>query len=1001
MKKFILVFALHLAACCPALGRTESVNGGGKIGQWRVFGPFDRFDPVPEAHVLKAMPERLALGGVELTGIDIEPPRARLDLADVLGHQDMGSVAYVFAALEAGKDGLATIGAGSDWWFQLWVDGELAHDTLDTGNNAWPVHIANHRVDVNLKKGRHIVVLRAVRGSATFDVALGGPDELRAAPENEWITAPPPPPEALSLWHEGEDAARGALLFTRARGGVFLRAIEGLQCVAFPHGDYVLPRFIPGRAEIALNSMRGGRPGIWIEEINGQGRRRVCDGRQVAVSPDGRMLVFQREGAIFRLEIASGAETLLSPLGWNSCAFPSYCPNGAILFVTAHEGQRAVFSARLEPGAAPEPMVSGEIHGVPRCSPAGGLVAFQDGAHLHLYDAATRERRRLTFAGGIQGWPVWSRDGASLLYLQSPALHDGPRHVYRIELDDPAEVALVWRDAESGFDWNGMGFASGPAVELACAPIAVWTSEKPADFSVSLRDFFKKSGSQWETGEKPRSRETMLECGWGGVGISVSKGIIMLQAWSGAGRELSAVIKLLDGGGTPHASIAAIAAVEVRRDPARVELELRSENGTPMRAALDIFRAEPVVGIVPLENIGGVVVKHDFSMAVAPDRIGDDLLYRPRNFDAGLAPALPSVPFAIGMAATGNGLIMAITPFENQGIFLEPGPSPAAFSGARMTCAGETVFVAPLAGADLWIETSTRSADSGKTWNADWTNPFPAQWRLTAASGADSFSALVLKDAPAREERFSLAGASFGSEPVSTVIYAYDRSANSRLDRMLPMDILRAVAGLEKASELAREHGARGYRLSKEWTPVKSADQALGMMSNMWRWDTPGATQRVARLCAHIIALIRGLDERMSEYEAFLEEMEVLCLGGSGADTNRFMPVMEKAADIKTGAAPIPVSEIAGLAGALPSDRNSLVNFSGRVKAAFSQRLAFLSSARKTARFARDYAGLVQASTPELKPRAERLRAIAGDILQNRHYLEGDWRGESPLDPAR
>jgi hypothetical protein len=29
---------------------------------------------------------------------------------------------------------------------------------------------------------------------------------------------------------------------------------------------------------------------------------------------------------------------------------------------------------------------------------------------------------------------------------------------------------------------------------------------------------------------------------------------------------------------------------------------------------------------------------------------------------------------------------------------------------------------------------------------------------------------------------------------------------------------------------------------------------------------------------------------------------------------------------------------------------------------------------------------------------AERLRALAGGVLRRRYYMEGDWRGEIPLD---
>jgi len=141
--------------------------------------------------------------------------------------------------------------------------------------------------------------------------------------------------------------------------------------------------------------------------LQGAEKERICDGEQANWSPDGKRIIFSREGTIMDREMISGKERIITPEGWIPCEFPSYLPDGRILFVSKGE----IFL--MDPGReiAPELLIEADIKSAPGCSPDGKKIAYQDGAHIYLMDLADRRTRQLTTAGGTQSWPVWSQAG--------------------------------------------------------------------------------------------------------------------------------------------------------------------------------------------------------------------------------------------------------------------------------------------------------------------------------------------------------------------------------------------------------------------------------------------------------------------------------------------------------------------------------------------------------------------------------------------------------------
>ena len=71
--------------------------------------------------------------------------------------------------------------------------------------------------------------------------------------------------------------------------------------------------------------------------------------------------------------------------------------------------------------------------------------------------------------------------------------------------------------------------------------------------------------------------------------------------------------------------------------------------------------------------------------------------------------------------------------------------------------------------------------------------------------------------------------------------------------------------------------------------------------------------------------------------------------------------------------------------------------FARRCHMILAQRQALLARCRASVQRMRDQAGYQIIADPTFKPTGDAIRRRTQAILRNRFYLEGDWRGETPL----
>lgn len=804
---------------------------------------------------------------------------------------------------------------------------------------------------------------------------------------------------------QGEQTRQGVFVFSRPMSGTYLATARSQTPIASVHGDYICPRLLPGQDKVLLNSRRGGGPGIWIQDVGSEERERVCDGDQVSVAPDGRYIAFRRQGVIVCRNLRSGDERVLSPAKWVSCSQPSFYPDGRVLF--ASTGQRRDNVCIVDPGSpgAANTLFDCETESAPRCSPDGQVVAYQNGAHICLFDMRTKAHRQVTFAGGVQSWPMWSEDGESLAYLQSPSAIDGPWHVFRVKLDEPERVSLILRNVEPGPDWDGNGFSGGVSSELKGDGVRLWGSEQPVRI-VPGATALPEPGGGWTAlpGNGGTTKgDLMVECEWGGLYLSASSARAFLAQRGERGLTQVAEMALLAEGASQAERVDSVSVSTLGVDRVEIAAALRSDDGRPMAATLSVFRSRPIVELKPGEHLAGALVRKSLELTVVPDRLGDDLIYGPSDHDASEV-WLPWSPFVLGMASDESGLLMVVTPSPKQTVELVKPEQQDAFAGFRAQCGGESIFISFLSGGDRWHATEVRAAEEGDGWAVSWANPFPAQWRLAAQGREANLAMMARMDTPISEKNMPLEeGRVLTSAPGRAIIYAYGRSQNTALDRMMPTDILRDALGLGGASELLDIEGIRTYRHADEWVPYKDPRVGLKVISWIRTRQRPGAQEKIDDVCRDILLSLQGLDARIKEYGSFVGQVRRVSEQGSTRD--RAPEVRERLrarlAELDERLQRRPVPPLDGTAAKIAEFRESAnapyMPFSSSVTAALYPRLDGLTAYRVFAKSVRRDAGLTLAASPGSRDVCERLRTLAGQVIRSRYYLEGNWLGEEPI----
>ena len=148
---------------------------------WYVFGPLEKKDTVISEELLEKLPKEIEVAGRKLQGQKATATAGKIDLAPLIGGTEAYKTCYVFIPVEVLEDGMTMFGMGADWWMQVWIDGrEIFNNIKGQGNMAYPPSVGDHIVTADLKKGKHMLVVRFVSGQTSSLLAVGGPEDMRS-----------------------------------------------------------------------------------------------------------------------------------------------------------------------------------------------------------------------------------------------------------------------------------------------------------------------------------------------------------------------------------------------------------------------------------------------------------------------------------------------------------------------------------------------------------------------------------------------------------------------------------------------------------------------------------------------------------------------------------------------------------------------------------------------------------------------------------------------------
>jgi Tol biopolymer transport system component len=189
-----------------------------------------------------------------------------------------------------------------------------------------------------------------------------------------------------------------------------------------------------------------------------------------AFLPDGKEIVYNQDGKIRRLSIATGAETVIpftaqvsQELG-PKLDFPQKVEQGPVKVrliqgpVESPDGKKMVFSAMTHlytmdiPGGKPQRLTSGNAHEFqPAWSPDGKSIAYvtwsSAGGKLWKVSAAGGTPQQLSKSNALYSNPVWSPDGTRIVALRGNAYD---RERLQFDSGQTHNADLIWIPALGG-----------------------------------------------------------------------------------------------------------------------------------------------------------------------------------------------------------------------------------------------------------------------------------------------------------------------------------------------------------------------------------------------------------------------------------------------------------------------------------------------------------------------------------------------------------------------
>jgi Tol biopolymer transport system component len=265
-----------------------------------------------------------------------------------------------------------------------------------------------------------------------------------------------------------------------------------------------------------------GRFAIFVGPVSGKGARKLAmvhgGIHRLGYAPDGRHLVYDNRGSVWRLPVTGGApEALLADRDATSPVLAR--GGGRLAYVQAVSNDnlwRVRLSERSRAAAPPESFLSSSrrSHSYPAFSRDGRRIAFGSDrsgtGEIWVCNADGSDPVQLTsFRGPETGTPVWSFDGSEVVFDSRP---DGDAQLFAVRADGgvprPIDTGIP-NSSQPSFSGDGRWlyfvgghesaiqiykrrYPGGPTVAITTQG-GVW----PRESADGQRVFYARSGALW------------------------------------------------------------------------------------------------------------------------------------------------------------------------------------------------------------------------------------------------------------------------------------------------------------------------------------------------------------------------------------------------------------------------------------------------------------------------------------------------------------------------
>ncbi|MDX9980730.1 MAG: hypothetical protein RBU25_11965, partial [Lentisphaeria bacterium] len=267
-------------------------------GIWTVFP-----DVVPP-ELPDAVPASLpGAGGEPVPPVRAELDGETIDLAALNGGRSRTrACAMLYNEFASDAPGTMRLGLAADWWMEVFLNGRPVYSTLESGNRSKGFTHNDHIVDLAVNRGRNVLAVKVLSGSAGWRFVCGTPDPpIVYTANDEWKAVDMAATQiqegsALDLSSQVETPAGkrgrltigpdGSLVFADAPGD----AVRMLGFNGFPSSIWNTEDDGEFRQQVRVFAQAARRQGYCLYRVHGFLDRSLCQGATEPMSIQPKLL---------------------------------------------------------------------------------------------------------------------------------------------------------------------------------------------------------------------------------------------------------------------------------------------------------------------------------------------------------------------------------------------------------------------------------------------------------------------------------------------------------------------------------------------------------------------------------------------------------------------------------------------------------------------------------------------------------------------------------------